>query len=277
MRQTDGKLDLCMQLLTGTGDDNAFLRKELEKYLPRLGGPPYCVMRFSFATEGRADGHETLRYVMDMTQEILDRTLSIELVPLGGAQSSAIVSLEGNATMLAVERAAHNVLGAVGTYFNSRLLVGIGRSVAEPAMIRESHHDAIEALRLASSARPVVTFDPDGHAKHDRLMASIKLFVKEHVSERITLQDVADRFGMSPNYLSTTFKKHTGRNLSNYMSEVKIRKAMELMQDKSLMVYQVAEILGYENSYYFSKVFKKVSGMTPKAFLMSGDPPPPEE
>lgn len=70
---------------------------------------------------------------------------------------------------------------------------------------------------------------------------------------------------LHPAYLSRVFKEETGKNLSAYITDVKMEKAAELLQE-NLRVREVMEQVGYQKSQYFSKIFKEKFGMTPKEY-----------
>lgn len=97
-------------------------------------------------------------------------------------------------------------------------------------------------------------------------MEHAKQYIREHLDERIVLQDIADTFNVSPNYLSQLFKKFENIGISEYISNLKIQKSQELLKDGNLKIYEIADQLGFESAFYFSKVFKKVTGVSPKDF-----------
>lgn len=76
---------------------------------------------------------------------------------------------------------------------------------------------------------------------------------------------MARHIGVSEPYLSTFFKRNMNENFIPYVNRQKIRKAKQLLGEGK-MVYQVADLLGYENHTYFSKVFKKMEGVTPDEY-----------
>jgi two-component system response regulator YesN len=102
--------------------------------------------------------------------------------------------------------------------------------------------------------------------KADVMIDMVKKYIEEHVNERLTLGHVANKMGISQGYLSSIFKKLSGSNFSDYVSEIKIEKSKEYISTHQYMIYEVSDILGFDNAYYFSKVFKKVTGMTPREF-----------
>lgn len=99
------------------------------------------------------------------------------------------------------------------------------------------------------------------------LIQNIQKYIIEHIDERLVLNEIADLFGLSPNYLSTLFKKTCNIGFSEYISQKKIAKAKTILLNPELKVYQVAELLSFENAFYFSKVFKKIEGTSPRDYI----------
>lgn len=91
-------------------------------------------------------------------------------------------------------------------------------------------------------------------------------FINLHYSEDIKLSNIANYVALNETYLSHLFKKATSYNFTEYLNIVRINKAKEYFKDKNLNVYMVAEKVGYSNESYFSKVFKQITGLTPKEY-----------
>ena len=87
-------------------------------------------------------------------------------------------------------------------------------------------------------------------------------FVEAHYTGEVTLEMCADHAGTTPSALSRTFKKVTGKNFVEYVTELRMNKAKELLRDTQLRMNEVAEAVGYRQSY-FNRMFKKAEGMTP--------------
>lgn len=99
------------------------------------------------------------------------------------------------------------------------------------------------------------------------IVSQVKRYIKEHVTERLSLNEVAAVFGISPNYLSQLFKKYNDEGYNDYVTNCKINEAKHLLANGDYKVYEVAEMLGFESAFYFSKVFKKVVGIPPTDFV----------
>ena len=112
-----------------------------------------------------------------------------------------------------------------------------------------------------------VVFDERRNDHKNHIVINVKKYIAEHIRERLVLDKVAAAFGISPNYLSQLFGKYSDMGFSEYVNSCKIKKSKELLATGQYKVYEVADLLGYESSFYFSKVFKKVEGISPTDFL----------
>lgn len=95
------------------------------------------------------------------------------------------------------------------------------------------------------------------------LVEKARQYVQENVEKRIMLQDVADTVCISPGYLSALFKKQYNQNFVDYINETKMNHACRLIEEGNHRIYEISYLLGFENAYYFTKVFKRHIGMTP--------------
>ena len=77
---------------------------------------------------------------------------------------------------------------------------------------------------------------------------------------------MAEYLSISSGHLSNTFKKFTGVTISDYIATMKIDRAKELIHTHKYLMYEISDMLGFENPYYFSKVFKKVTGISPREY-----------
>ncbi|WP_027092098.1 response regulator transcription factor [Cohnella thermotolerans] len=102
-----------------------------------------------------------------------------------------------------------------------------------------------------------------GNSKHRQAVDFMIQYIHENYREEITLADLADKVYISRNYLSNIFKNTTGESFNTYLTRVRMEKAKELLMERRMLVYEVAESVGYKNVPYFSTLFKKFTGMNP--------------
>ncbi|MBO5337372.1 MAG: response regulator [Lachnospiraceae bacterium] len=101
----------------------------------------------------------------------------------------------------------------------------------------------------------------------NHIVTNVKKYIHEHIREHLSLNEVAAVFGISPSYLSQLFSKYNETGFSEYINISKINEAKRLLDEENLKVYEVAEMLGFESAFYFSKVFKKVEGVSPTEYM----------
>lgn len=92
--------------------------------------------------------------------------------------------------------------------------------------------------------------------------------IQDHVNEEIGLAQIADSIGVTPNYLSTIFNKVVGETFPQYVTKLRMEKAVILLREESMTVKEVATQVGYVSCRHFSKVFKKYNGHTPSEYVL---------
>ncbi len=102
-------------------------------------------------------------------------------------------------------------------------------------------------------------------------MEQTKQYIAGHVSEELSVEDLAARVHFNPDYLSRVFKKETGRTVSEYIMEYRCALAGELLKNTDLSVTMIASRSGYPNYAYFTRIFKKYSGCTPREYRKKSD------
>ncbi len=102
-----------------------------------------------------------------------------------------------------------------------------------------------------------------------RLLEEARQYVLANITTRITLQDVAEQVNLSASYLSTLFKKQYNQSFVDFVNQSKIDYACRLIRDGNYRFYEISYMLGFENAYYFSRVFRKCTGMTPTEYQQS--------
>jgi two-component system response regulator YesN len=97
-------------------------------------------------------------------------------------------------------------------------------------------------------------------------VAGVLQYIRERYDQNISLKEISDHVQLSPNYMSLLFKKEMGRNLIEYLTNYRLEKAKELLRSTTLKTYEIAETVGVPDSAYFSRIFKKATGVSPLEF-----------
>lgn len=132
-----------------------------------------------------------------------------------------------------------------------------------------NHAESRKAMLLRTgklAAEELRNYSESVFAQQFRYILIAKDYIREHMAENISLADVSQTVYMNPTYFSTLFKRATGQNFSDYLVEVRISRAKELLKDLSISVADVGTRVGYPNSRYFSKVFLKTVGVKPSEY-----------
>lgn len=101
----------------------------------------------------------------------------------------------------------------------------------------------------------------------ERTVQRVQQYLREHFHEDISLEQLAKQFNFSSAYLSKIFLKHTGEAPSKYIATLRINEAKRLLKHRrDLPVKAVGELVGYGDPFYFSRIFKQATGMTPREY-----------
>ncbi len=109
---------------------------------------------------------------------------------------------------------------------------------------------------------------PSG-GKQNRYVAQAVRYMEVHYAEDITLASLSAHLGLSESHLSHLFKDETGQSPGNYLLQIRLREAMEMLKDCRNRVSEVAERTGFRDIAYFSSTFKKNVGMSPSEYQKS--------
>ncbi|NBI90648.1 response regulator [Lachnospiraceae bacterium] len=148
-------------------------------------------------------------------------------------------------------------------YARTGIRLGVKEYLLKPATIS----DVKELLKKL--------VDQEEKRAEDTRMQEYSVAVKEMVSVieenygmRLGLDSFADKFRLTPEYLSNLFAKETGMTFSNYLKKIRMEKAKELILNTDMKIYEVACSVGYPDQKYFSKVFKEYTGVSAKQYAI---------
>ena len=110
--------------------------------------------------------------------------------------------------------------------------------------------------------------------RYGSLIDTAKQYLAEHFeSNDVSLNTVAAQVGVSSSYFSSIFKQETGQNFVEYLTQVRMERACELLKCTSYRTAEIGEQVGYNDAHYFSAAFKKAMGQSPKDYKNGGQEP----
>jgi two-component system response regulator YesN len=99
------------------------------------------------------------------------------------------------------------------------------------------------------------------------LLKKISLYIYEHSNQDLSLKKVAEHFHYNYSYLSNLFSKQKQISYTEYVTTMRIEKSKELLRKGKMNISEIADMVGYADVSYFSKVFKKMTGSTPSEYM----------
>ncbi len=160
---------------------------------------------------------------------------------------------------------------AVSNYTNGVAKIGVGNKITRIDAIHKSISKAIESVSKDTSeySEPVINYLDleENEIPQNRKIRKAKDYIDQNYKNSlISMQDTANEVNLSPAYFCNLFKIQTGIRFNEYLANVRIEKAKELLRDHKCMVYEVAEMVGFVDSKYFSSKFKSKVGCTPSEY-----------
>jgi len=131
---------------------------------------------------------------------------------------------------------------------------------------------SIEELRETCLIQIHQVLDVADRRKKDvsrSLTQKVKKYLDEHYEEDISLDVLSERYYVNSSYLSRLFRQEMGTTITDYLTNVRIEKAKELLLTGKYKIYEISEMTGYRSDKYFFRVFKQRTGMSPSEFLRS--------
>ncbi len=124
-------------------------------------------------------------------------------------------------------------------------------------------------MLLISLIRSNKNKKPPAIKKNSTILAEITDYLSENVENEVIFQDVVNRFNLSPSVLKKIFREQVGCGVMDYFTRLKIDRAKEMIREEKYNFTEISERLEFNNSQYFTTVFKRVSGMTPSEYAKS--------
>ena len=105
-----------------------------------------------------------------------------------------------------------------------------------------------------------------GGNEHDEAVRRVLVYVNRHYGEPLSLQSVAEKVGLHPNYLSALFTRNMQCGFTHYLQRLRVEKSKTLLRTTNRKISDIASCLGFTDGKYFTKVFKSLAGVTPQQY-----------
>lgn len=98
------------------------------------------------------------------------------------------------------------------------------------------------------------------------LLREISIYLENHINQKLSLEEAASHFYMSPNYFCKFFKKSFGCTYTNYLNGLRLEKACNMLTDSALPIMEISLLCGFDNLSYFNRLFRQKKGVTPSEY-----------
>ncbi|MDR9857170.1 response regulator [Paenibacillus sp. VCA1] len=258
-----------------------------------IAGPYFAVIKVRLAL-ARAAGEMAfpekdiplMQYAsLNIIKELLDHELNAQVFYATDrsinilAQWSEEAYAEQTNRINQLEMIGRSMHHHIGKYLKIGCTVGISQILkglqfvnvlsrqADKAMLWAREHGDYHVFYYGDFSWHNYARDPNADelsSQSNRIVEQAKAYIEENYSQKgLTIQEVARRNHVSPNYLSYLFKKITGFNLWEYVVKLRMEESRNLLLHTDLRRYEIADRVGYESPEHFSKIFKKYYGVSP--------------
>lgn len=131
----------------------------------------------------------------------------------------------------------------------------------------KEHAETIRELHDYLCGKVHRAFSDEDTQKNCFTVNRITAYIRKNYSDKmLSVQSIADSVFLTPTYISGLFKKKTGKTIGQYIQDYRMEKAAEFLKNPEYKIYQISDMVGYEDAHYFTKLFKKQTGLKPSDF-----------
>lgn len=149
------------------------------------------------------------------------------------------------------------IIDKIYFYLHRMVLIEKEKIIANILDVKNVYKKMVVNINKKAKYKPIV-------------ILAIKYIDDNYNVNDFNIETVADKLKVSSSYISKLLKQEIGLGFVDYLTYVRIKKSIFLMEDPTIKIYEVAEMVGYSNQHYFCKIFKKIIGISPKEYQGGG-------
>ncbi len=153
--------------------------------------------------------------------------------------------------------------------FKKKISELINESLNEKGTDEETHflHKTnLHKILLLLLKMPKDDFSSCPLSDRDKIMQAAASYIKENCAKPLTLSDISKVFGFTPEYFSSVFKQTIGLNFVDYLNNMRVALSLTYLTNSDMLISEISEKCGFNDSNYFTIVFKKVTGQSPTGY-----------
>lgn len=216
--------------------------------------------------------NKTMRYPYDLENQLLDRVKSGD--PKGSLELLAdllwMISLSEGGDLASIKTKVLSVCTVLMRFVAEKVNLQVEDT--------ESYYSDMNVINKATSFQGLSILTSDfidniaqaiaasSYSGNSQIIRMAVQNVNDNYKNKISLKTVAERLHTNPSYLSTLFKNEMGVTFTDYLNQIRINRSCELLTNTNLNLIDISLQIGYDDQSYYSKVFKKLKGVTPKDY-----------
>jgi two-component system response regulator YesN len=203
-----------------------------------------------FGPDSEMDRYLILFAAQNIIEEILSNLHPVYVFRDAQSNIVCLVNMVSNPDLSAISL---KIKSLIEQYLNRSVLICCDLCSSDLSQLPDIYKKVLDELKTNATVSPIVR--------------RIKDFIDNNYSQSdLSLQDVAGAINISPSYLSRLLKDEEGHSFVEYLTIVRIKTALRLMNDPTLKISDIAERVGYSTQHYFSTAFKKLFGVSPNQY-----------
>jgi len=154
-------------------------------------------------------------------------------------------------------------------YARKSISLGVTEYLLKPVSRKELEDvlQKIEKNLARKAGKLIIAESADGSDITIHLVRSAERIVRERFSQQIGVAQIADELGVTPNYLSTLYKKFTHKTFTKHITDIRMTRALELLKQPGLSVKETAHCIGYSSSRHFARLFREYFDISPSEYI----------
>lgn len=225
-----------------------------------------------FPVEEKLSGYEGARYFLDCERQLRTFVAANERARAQALLNDLLgfIYFSSNFDLSTIKARVLELIVVL-----SRAVIDAGAEMSEILLYNTNYFSDIErftdleemSVWLSGVMHRFINYTFDfRRVKHADVVYKIMKYVRGNYSRKITLDDIARQVYLSRSYISSLFKEETGNSLTAYINHVRVEQSKRLLADERISLVDIAGMCGFEDQSYFTKVFKRETGMPPNRY-----------